>query len=129
MSLRVSSLGQSTTQKKKSKAPYIEPLGVHMPVLMRCSDQAAIAVRVRGVPAPVVTWYVGRKPVRDGDAVYRATVEGMRRRRHVLFIESVSEELEGGVWIKAKNEHGEDLSAVGIKTYRGIHYVGRVRAL
>ena len=96
------------------------------PILVRRGDPIALTVRVRGDPTPVVTWYVGRKPVtviRSGnaslDGPFRVEWDHESGRHTLLVSGAATETLEEGVWVVAGNELGQDCTAIKVTTYRG----------
>jgi len=100
--------------------------GGGLPLLLKADEPATITVRVGGLPAPVVRWYVGPtlvqtdrtptsaqpSPTRDDDGDLPAV-------KHSLTVDAVSDELEQGVTVVATNDVGQDIASFSVKTYKG----------
>ena len=98
-------------------APKIERCGPKpgTQLLLKCDEPAVISVDVTGQPTPDVHWHVAGRRVRRSTR-YRATTSG---HRHTLTVLRVSDELEKGVWVMARNSAGEDSCLITVKTYKG----------
>jgi len=99
--------------------------GGGLPLMLKADEPATISVRVCGLPAPVVRWYVGptlvqtdRTPtcaqprLRDDDGCLPAE-------QHSLTVDTVTDELEQGVTVVATNDAGQDIISFSVKTYKG----------
>jgi len=100
--------------------------GGGLPLMLKADEPATISVRVCGLPAPVVRWYIGptlvqtdRTPTcvqppspRDDDICLPA-------QQHSLAVDTVTDELEQGVTVVATNDTGQDIVSFAVKTYKG----------
>jgi len=100
--------------------------GAGLPLMLKADEPATITVRVCGLPAPVVRWYVGPTLVqtdRMPTVAQRPTDDdeddSTRAVRHSLTVDSVTDELEQGVTVVATNDVGRDSVSFSVKTYKG----------
>ena len=90
--------------------------------MLKADQPATITVRVGGLPAPVVRWYVGRTLVQTDTTQSRPPCDDAGRLssvQHSLTVETVSDELEQGVTVVATNDFGQDVVSLSVKTYKG----------
>jgi len=100
--------------------------GGGLPLMLKANQPATITVRVCGLPAPVVRWYIGptlvqtdRTPTVTRPSPRRNDDDGLTAAQHSLTVETVTDELEQGVTIVATNDVGQDIVSLSIKTYKG----------
>jgi len=100
--------------------------GGGLPLMLKADEPATMTVRVSGLPAPVVRWYVGPTLVQTDrmPSTAAAASDGDTRGaavQHSLTVDSVTDELEQGVTVVATNDVGRDAVSFAVKTYKGIH--------
>jgi len=101
--------------------------GGGLPLMLKADQPATMTVRVCGLPAPVVRWYVGPALVQTDrtptTVAQRAASDdedsGVRAVKHSLTVDSVTDELEQGVTVVATNDVGRDAISFSVKTYKG----------
>src|SRR6218665_3607673 len=96
--------------------PLFDRSKVAASLLLRCDQSASISICVTGLPVPQVTWYLGSRPIFDSSdfRVARDSDGG----KHTLVVARVTEDLEGGLKVKAVNYLGQDQWEFEIKTYK-----------
>jgi len=98
--------------------------GGGLPLMLKADQPATISVRVRGLPAPVVRWYVGPTLVQTDRMPSWAAAEDSedgRGMEHSLAVDTVSDELEQGVTVVATNDAGRDAVSFAVRTYKGTY--------
>jgi len=99
--------------------------GGGLPLMLKADEPATITVRVCGLPAPVVRWYVGPTLVRTDRTPTSAQPQSrhddgcLPAQRHSLTVDAVTDELEQGVTVVATNDAGQDIVSFAVKTYKG----------
>jgi len=101
--------------------------GGGLPLMLKADEPATISVRVCGLPAPVVRWYIGPALVqtdRTPTVAQRSSAldndgGGLQPAMHSLTVDTVTDELDQGLTVVASNDVGQDTASLSVRTYRG----------